>query len=131
MTALAQFKAEEMRAAADKDYVFDIKRALSRMETCPFCLGFQHRALLGFDLIRGVDLRREEAPQVPPERGERRASVRQVRRQSEVPEAEVSGSGGIDARERHAAASDGGRSKCDKEEATLLFVRPRIFIGGG
>ena len=31
---------EEMRAAADKDYVLDIKRALSRMETCPFAWDF-------------------------------------------------------------------------------------------
>ena len=43
----------------------------------------------------------------------------------------MSGLGGIDARERDPAASDGGRSECDKREATLLLVRPRIFIGGG
>ena len=46
VTALAHFKAEEMRAAADKDYVFDIKRALSRMETCPFAWDFSAEPFL-------------------------------------------------------------------------------------
>ena len=42
----------------------------------------------------------------------------------------MSGSSGIDARERASAASDGGRSECDKKEARALCVRMRIFIGG-
>jgi len=46
VTALAHFKAEEMRAAADNDYVFDIERALSRMETCPFAWDFSAEPFL-------------------------------------------------------------------------------------
>ena len=46
VTAQAHFVAEEMRAAADKDYVFDIKRALSRMETCPFAWDFSAEPFL-------------------------------------------------------------------------------------
>ena len=42
----------------------------------------------------------------------------------------MSGSGGIDARERDPAASDGGRSECDKKEARALCVHMRSFIGG-
>ena len=46
VTARAHFVAEEMRAAADKDYVFDINRALSRMETCPFAWDFSAEPFL-------------------------------------------------------------------------------------
>jgi hypothetical protein len=46
VTAQAHFKAEEMRAAADKDYVLNIERALSRMETCPFAWDFSAEPFL-------------------------------------------------------------------------------------
>ena len=37
---------EEMRAAADKDYVFNIERALSRMDTCTFAWDFSAEPFL-------------------------------------------------------------------------------------
>ena len=46
VVAQAHFVAEEMRAAADKDCVFDIKRALSHMETCPFAWDFSAEPFL-------------------------------------------------------------------------------------
>ena len=56
VTAQAHFVAEEMRAAADKDYVFDIKRLVAHGDV-PLRLGFQRGALPGFDPLRGVDER--------------------------------------------------------------------------
>ena len=46
VVAQAHYVAEEMRAAAEKCYMFDIKRALSRMEVCPFSWDFSAEPFL-------------------------------------------------------------------------------------
>ena len=40
VVAQAHYVAEEMRAAAEQDYTFDIERAMSQMEACPFAWDF-------------------------------------------------------------------------------------------
>ena len=56
-----------------------------------FRLGLQRGTIFGFDPLRGVDIRREEAAKVSPQCCQRGAPLCQVRRQGEVCEATVSG----------------------------------------